>query len=31
MDSAKRIAAGLLEMADVRINGDRPWDIRVHN
>jgi len=31
MDAAKRIAAGLLEGADVRIDGDRPWDIRVHN
>ena len=31
MDSAKRIAAGLLEIADVKIDGDRPWDLRVHN
>jgi cyclopropane-fatty-acyl-phospholipid synthase len=31
METAKRIAAELLEMAGVRINGDRPWDIRVHN
>ena len=31
MDSAKRIAAGLLQMADVRIDGDRPWDLHVHN
>jgi cyclopropane-fatty-acyl-phospholipid synthase len=31
MDAAKRIALGLLEMADIRIDGDRPWDIRVHN
>jgi cyclopropane-fatty-acyl-phospholipid synthase len=23
--------AGLLERADVRINGDRPWDIRLHD
>jgi len=31
MDSAKRFAAELLEIADVRIDGDRPWDLRVHD
>ena len=30
MDS-KSLLSSLLEEADVRINGDRPWDIRVHD
>ena len=28
---ARRIVTSLLERADVRVNGDRPWDIRVNN
>ncbi len=28
---ARRIVTGLLERADIRVNGDRPWDIRVNN
>jgi cyclopropane-fatty-acyl-phospholipid synthase len=28
--SARRWIENLLEQADVRINGDRPWDLRVH-
>lgn len=27
----KRIVEKLLNMADIKINGDRPWDIHVHN
>jgi cyclopropane-fatty-acyl-phospholipid synthase len=30
-DAAKSTAQRLLEAADVRIDGDRPWDMRVHN
>ena len=29
--SSKKIVQELLAQADVRIDGDRPWDIRVHN
>lgn len=28
---AKRIVADLLRPADVRLDGDKPWDIRVHD
>ncbi len=28
---AERIITGVLEKADVRIGGDRPWDIAVHD
>ena len=28
---AREIASRLLSMADVEINGSRPWDIQVHN
>ncbi|MDQ2076489.1 cyclopropane fatty acyl phospholipid synthase [Marinimicrobium sp. ABcell2] len=28
---AETYLAKLLEQADIRINGDRPWDIQVHN
>lgn len=28
---AKKMVISMLEEADVRIGGDRPWDIRVHN
>jgi len=31
MDRAKHIIEKLLTEADVRINGSRPWDIRIHN
>src|SRR5690606_25722033 len=27
----QRLAAELLERADIRINGDRPWDLRLHD
>jgi cyclopropane-fatty-acyl-phospholipid synthase len=30
-DDAKTIAQELLAQADVRIDGDRPWDISVHD
>ncbi|MCG8461280.1 MAG: hypothetical protein MI919_33760, partial [Holophagales bacterium] len=29
-DSARRLVESLLERADIRVNGDRPWDIQVH-
>lgn len=29
--SAEEIAKSLLERADIRVGGDRPWDIQVHN
>src|SRR5690625_6475860 len=29
--AAQRFVVKLLEQADIRINGDRPWDIQVHN
>jgi cyclopropane-fatty-acyl-phospholipid synthase len=29
--SYRKKATDLLALADVRINGDRPWDVRVHN
>src|SRR5690625_3113280 len=29
--AAQRYVVTLLEQADIRINGDRPWDIQVHN
>ena len=28
---AEELIRSLAEKADIRINGDRPWDIRVHN
>lgn len=28
---AKAVLQSLAEKADIRINGDRPWDIQVHN
>ena len=27
----KKQVQKLLDLADVKINGDRPWDIQVHN
>lgn len=27
----KKIAQDILDPSDIRINGDRPWDIQVHN
>jgi len=30
-DSSKLFVNNLLERADIKINGDRPWDIQVHN
>ena len=29
--SLKKSLEGLLALADIRINGDRPWDIQVHD
>ena len=29
--SAKNTIKELLDVADIQINGDRPWDIKVHN
>jgi cyclopropane-fatty-acyl-phospholipid synthase len=31
MDASRRIAEDILETADIRVNGERPWDIAVHN
>jgi cyclopropane-fatty-acyl-phospholipid synthase len=31
MDSAKATITQWFAAADVKVNGDRPWDIRVHN
>jgi len=31
MNKIKGFFEKLLEQADIRINGDRPWDIQVHN
>lgn len=31
MNSAHRTIEQTLLLADVRINGDRPWDVRVHD
>lgn len=31
MKDAKTILAELLERADIQLNGDRPWDIAIHN
>jgi len=31
MSQAKRKLEGLFALADVRLGGDRPWDIQVHN
>jgi hypothetical protein len=28
---SKDIVADLLSLADVKINGNRPWDIQVHD
>lgn len=28
---ARRMVAGLLARADIRINGDRPWDLTLHD
>lgn len=28
---SRRLLTRLLERADVRVNGDRPWDVRVHD
>ena len=28
---AEELIRKLADKADIRINGDRPWDIRVHN
>jgi cyclopropane-fatty-acyl-phospholipid synthase len=30
-DASKGAMADLLSLADVRIDGDRPWDVRVHD
>lgn len=30
MDGTERLAREILETADIRIGGDRPWDLRVH-
>ncbi len=31
MDRAKAVVEKMLAEADIKINGSRPWDIRVHN
>lgn len=31
MLNAKQKIEGLLELADIQINGERPWDMQVHN
>ena len=30
-EKAKQVLQDLLSVADVKINGNRPWDIQVHN
>jgi len=27
----KKVVRKILESSDVQINGNRPWDIRIHN
>lgn len=29
--NARNILSSILEKADIRLNGDRPWDVRIHN
>lgn len=29
--NSKTLLASVLEKADIKLNGDRPWDVRVHN
>ncbi len=31
MDRSKKIIQGLLEQAEITLNGDQPWDIQVHD
>ena len=31
MDGAGRVAKEILESADIMVNGERPWDLRVHD
>ncbi|MBF8293380.1 MAG: Cyclopropane-fatty-acyl-phospholipid synthase, partial [Steroidobacteraceae bacterium] len=31
MNSARRTIEEILLLADIRINGDRPWDMRVRD
>jgi cyclopropane-fatty-acyl-phospholipid synthase len=31
MDNAKRIAQEILKVADIDVDGERPWDLRVHD
>ena len=31
MNKSKQIVQDLVSLADVEINGSRPWDIKVHN
>lgn len=31
MDNAHRIAREILEIADITVNGERPWDLRIRN
>jgi cyclopropane-fatty-acyl-phospholipid synthase len=31
MSRAETVITGLLQKADIKINGDRPWDIQVHD
>lgn len=31
MSSLKQKAQEILDIADIKINGDRPWDIKIHN
>jgi cyclopropane-fatty-acyl-phospholipid synthase len=31
MDPARRLATEILESADIRVNGERPWDLHVHD
>ena len=31
MDLAQRIAREILQSADIKVNGERPWDLRVHD
>ncbi|MEN4042304.1 MAG: cyclopropane fatty acyl phospholipid synthase [Anaerolineaceae bacterium] len=31
MDKSETFIRGLFDLADIRVNGSRPWDIQIHN
>ncbi len=30
-EKLKKVAEEILDLADIKINGDRPWDIQIKN